>query len=117
MSDEERLIQKYINEKKELQKLVLQIIERIDTNEESDFQNLLIFLDAHQYQNNKKEVVHFLHLILTISLNHHREPYFYDKIVKILQISSKFYQPFISNDELFTFFQQSNPNLIITTRV
>lgn len=47
MSDEERLIQKYINEKKELQKLVLQIIERIDTNEESDFQNLLIFLDTH----------------------------------------------------------------------
>lgn len=81
--------QKYIDKSRELQKLVLQIIENQDQNMETDFQDLTNFLDENQYKDNKKELERFLHLILIISQNHHRLPYFFENIEKILIISSK----------------------------
>ena len=113
MTDNEKQIHKYIDEKKELQKLVLGIIEKSDTDVETDIQSLMSYLDIHQYRENKKEIEHFLHLILSISLNHYRQPNFFENIEKILTVSSTFYKPLFSNDELFRIFQQSKPILLI----
>ena len=100
MAETKTAIEKYIDEKKKLQKLVLNIIDEINPDEIS-YQNLLTFLDNSQYKDNKSELKHFLHFILIISTNHHREPNFFNKIEKILTLSSKFYQPIFSNKELF----------------
>ena len=83
---EEKAIQKYIDEKKELQNLVLQIIHESESEEETVFQKLNMFLEMHHYENNKSELEHFLHLISTISVNHRRNPTFFEKIEKILTI-------------------------------
>ena len=109
----EKLIQTYIDEKKELQSLVLQIIEQLDTIDDTKIKNLMIFMSTHQYKENKPELEHFLHLISIISDNHHRGPNFFEKIEKILSNSSQFYKPTLSNEEIFSIFQQSKPILLI----
>ena len=111
MTDVERSIRKYIDEKIELQKLIFQIVEKSDSND-IDFQNLQNYLDTHNYDGNKSENEHFLHLILIISTNHHRQPHFFEKIEKILTISSKFYEKLFSSEELILIFQESKPILL-----
>ena len=105
-------IHKYIDEKKKLHRLVLQIIENSNADGDVDYQNLVDFLESLKYQENKQETEHFLHLILVISENHHRKPGFLEKIEKILNYTSKIYKPHFSNEELFTIFQQSKPILL-----
>ena len=111
MNEKENLIQKYINEKKKLNELVLQIVDKSEIDD-GDYQSLQNHLDVHQYKENKSELELFLHLILVISLNHHRKPNFLEKIKKILTITSEFYKPFFINEELFTIFQESKPILL-----
>ena len=107
-------IGKYINEKRELQKLVIEIFEKSDIDEnKQDFQNLINFLNMHQYEGNKKELELFLRLILNISNYHHRQHNFFKRIEKILTISSQYYKPVFSNEEIFSIFQQSKPILLI----
>ena len=103
--NKETSIQKYIDEKKELYKLVLQIIDDSEADDDTIFQKLTNFLDTDQYGKNKSE--HFLHLISNISVNHHRRPNFFVKIKNILTITSKFHDQIFSNVELFWIFQQN----------
>ena len=84
--NKETSIQKYIDEKKELYKLVLQIIDDSEADDDTIFQKLTNFLDTDQYGKNKSE--HFLHLISNISVNHHRRPNFFKRRI-ILDISTK----------------------------
>lgn len=60
MANEERVIQKYIEEKKELHKLVLQIIEKSDDfDSDTNFNTLHVFVSIYQYERNKGEIMHF----------------------------------------------------------
>lgn len=97
-----------------MQRLELQIIEKSDNEDDDDkgFQNLQNYLDTQRYEGNKPELEHFLHLILIISMNHFRCPNFFQKIEKILTISSKYYKPTFSDEELFYIFKESKPILL-----
>ena len=112
MINEKSPIHKYIDEKKELQEHILNIFDESDDSNDASLQNLLNFLDSHQYKENKSELKHFLHLISTLSINHNRKPNFFKIIETILTISSKFFKPLFSNEELFVIFQQSKPILL-----
>lgn len=83
-------IQKYIEEKKEFQKLLLQNIEESDSNaNDTDFQNLINYLDTHQYGGSKQEIC------LLIIINNQ---IFLKKMKRFLQ--------FRPNNELFEIFRQ-----------
>ena len=112
MEEQKSETEKYINEKKELQKLVLQIIEKSESDD-NDFLMLINHLDTHQYKDNKPELKHFLSLLSNISINHHRGPIFFKQIEKILTISSKYYKLVFSNDELMTIVLKSKPIILI----
>ena len=113
---EEKAIQKYIDENKELQNLILQIINKSEAEDDTIYQQLIIFLDTYQYEKNKPKLERYLHLISNISANHHRGPNFFEKIEKILTISSKYYTEIFSNVELFSIFQQNKPILLFLVK-
>lgn len=112
MTNEQNAIKKYINENKKLQELVLQIIDKDDSENGPFFNDLQNHLRTNQYEGNKSKLKHFLQLILIISMNHHRNPNFFENIKKILTTSSKFYNKIFTNEELFTIFQESKPILL-----
>ena len=53
---EEKAIQKYIDENKELQNLILQIINKSEAEDDTIYQQLIFFLDTYQYEKNKPKL-------------------------------------------------------------
>ncbi|KAK8839459.1 hypothetical protein M9Y10_031814 [Tritrichomonas musculus] len=83
MSNLQQQIQKYIDEKKELYRILMKYIEKLDQYED-DFQNLIKILNNYKLAENSEEMEKFLQLITNIADNHHRGVNFILKIKKIL---------------------------------
>ena len=57
-----------------------------EDNTEENFINLNTFLDETKIREDHDQLTLFLRLILNISNNQHREPFFFSKIEKIISI-------------------------------
>ena len=103
-------IQEYINQKKELQKSILEFIEHGPT---IIIENpLTTYLDDPVLEQDKNEIKTTLYLLTNIANNHHRNPYFFEKIEQILlRIKDKITNN-LSNIEIFEIFKNSKRLLL-----
>ena len=104
-------IQKYLMQKKELQKNILKFIEN-ENESEDDFINLLKITDLQQIMENKNELFIFLRLLTKVGENHHRNSKFFNNIEKIiLHIGQNIKQTF-SNIEIYDIFKRNKSFLL-----
>ena len=99
-------IQDYLNQKKEYYKHLLDFIDGLNVS----FQNLKNLLE--NYIENPSEFQSFLHLLLTISQNHHRNPDFYLRIKQILLLVKDKIKHSFTNAEIFDFFKNDKQILL-----
>ena len=102
-------IQEYIDQKKELQDILLDYIEN---DEEVDCLDLPKYIEAHNITDDIEEFKALLKLVMGIAKNHYHEHRFFDKIEKIiLQFEVQIKQTF-TNLEIFDMFK-SNKKIIL----
>ncbi|KAK8842482.1 hypothetical protein M9Y10_026071 [Tritrichomonas musculus] len=103
-------LQNYLHKIKKIQNSVLQYIDD-EQNLEENFQNLLQMLNDQKILEDRPTFKLILHLISTISNNHHRSPTFSSKFERILnQIKNDITKNF-SNYEIFQIFKK-NPKIL-----
>ena len=98
--------QRYTNEKKKLNTLIINYIEDSD-NCKDNFNNLIEFINLNKYQEKQEELSHLLHLIVNIANNHYRNEYFIMKIEQILQYLKDNIKQTFSNLEIYNLFQNN----------
>lgn len=76
-------IEQCIQQKKDLQRTLLDFLSSSDDDEEN-YQNLIQLFNNQNIHQNKQELIEFLHLLVHITNNHNRSPNFFSKIEKIL---------------------------------
>lgn len=82
-------------------------------NGEFEFEKFKLFLQTSELLNTPYKMREFLHLISMISINHHREEHFFNRIKAILtELGSKINKDF-PNIELFKIFQTNKRVLLI----
>lgn len=70
-----------------------------------NFENLIKLLYDFQIRNNKHDLKIVLHIILRLSNDFHRNPYFYNRIFNILKNLEKEIKTFFTNDSIFNIFK------------
>ena len=96
-------IQQFINKKQELQKCILDYLEHGETIILND--QLISQLDDPILAEDKNEMKSTLYLICKIANNHHRNPYFFEKIEQILLHIREKMTSQLSNTEIFDIFK------------
>ncbi len=71
--------QDYINKMKDIQEDILNFVDDKD-NQNDYFNKLINAIKIHNIQQNHDDLMILLHLIASISNNHHRGPFFFEKI-------------------------------------
>ncbi|KAK8835347.1 hypothetical protein M9Y10_034110 [Tritrichomonas musculus] len=104
-------IQEYFESKGELYDLTLSFLDNKDDTEVG-FQNISEFLSSHQIPENRIELREFLHLIVSISSNHHRQPNFFSKIFQILSFLENQIKQSFSISEMLEIFYKSKRILL-----
>ena len=104
-------VNEILDEMKKIQTNLLDFLEHADNNEEK-FQNLLNIFDDIKIHDNQFKIKPLIYSILKISNNHHREPEFFSKIEKILQLFKDDLKKYFTNNELFHIFK-SNKRLLL----
>lgn len=103
----------YLEEKNNIQQ---ELLDYIDDESDSSYQQLIQKLDNSKIGENPKELTEFLHLLVVIANNHHRSPNFYTKIEKIIDhfdieqtfSKSEIYQIFSKNRRILLYLIQKN---------
>ena len=98
-------LQKDIEEKKNIQKELLDFLNDDDENAEQKYSKIIKFLDDQKIRDDKYELKSFLHLISRISNNHYRNSCFIKKITQILSYFKNEIQKNFSNQEIFDIFE------------
>ena len=93
MSSEE-----FLEEMKKIQANLIDFLEHDDNNEEK-YQNLIKIFDDIKIHDNQFKIKSLFYLILKISNHHHREPEFFSKIEKILQLFKDDMKKYFPNDD------------------
>ena len=96
----------YIDNMKNIQEKFLEFIE----NEKKDDSELIELLNQQDFDSH--EFKSFLYLILKISNNHFRSPFFFKKIFQILKIYEDTIKKTFSNEDIFNFFK-SNKRIVL----
>ena len=104
-------ISEYLNRKGEIQRKLLEFIDQQD-DIELNFHNLISDLEEDKIHTNVGELKLFLHLINQISINHHREPNFFDKIFRILTYLKEYIKKSFTNKEIFNIFKNNKRTLL-----
>lgn len=104
-------IQKYINQKKELQSKLIELLENPNPSDQ-DIENLINFNTEQKYLDNQEELKYLLQLLLNISNHHHRIPNFLNIVNDILQYLEEPIKKTFSNNEIFNIFKSSKPILL-----
>ena len=99
-------VDEYLNERKMLSIHLLDFIENYDYSQE-DYTNLIIDINNQKITENKKELELFLHLLLLIANNHHRNSSFFSKIDQILMYLIPTITQTFSNTEIFNIFHKN----------
>ena len=104
--------QTFIEVTKEIQEVILGIIDESDLNY-NNYELLQKIINDHGIHENKLELKGILHLIVKIANNHSRLPTFFTKIEKILSIyKTEILELFENENELFDIFK-SNKRLLL----
>ena len=104
-------IQQYFIHMKELNEILLTILENSDLFNEN-YEHLVNFINKNEIQKNKEEFIHFLNLLINITNNHHRKYGFFKNIEQILFYFKDEIKQFFINIEIFHLFE-SNKRLIL----
>ena len=104
-------IQQYFDIKKKLYNSVLSFIDDFNCDDH-DFQSLIAFIKSNNIQESREELSHLLRLISNLIDSHHRNPYFFEKIEKIILNIKDAIQQFFSNIEIFDIFK-SNKRIVL----
>ena len=102
----------YLNQKKTFQQ---NFLDHLDSEEENN-QEFINLLKSSKIVEDRRELIEFLHLFVSVINNHHRSPNFFEKIEEILLIlnigqtltSSEIYNIFKDNKRLLLSLIQSN---------
>ena len=104
-------IDKYLDKIRKLHEFLIDYIDAED-DIELRYQFLIKFLIDNQFQNNSYDLKLVLHLLCSISNNHYRHTYFFNKIEKILHFFQKDIKKYFSNFEIFNIFK-SNKRILL----
>ena len=104
-------IKEYFDQKKNIQRVLLEYLEE-EMNVEENFENFLQFLKDQQFHEDYHEIKEILYLINNISNNHQRTNDFYNKIERIIEFLKKDITKFWKNSEIFEFFK-NNKRLLL----
>ena len=104
-------VNEFIEEMKKIQTDLLNFLDHGDNNEEN-YQNLINKFQDIKIHDHQFKIKSLLYLILKISNNHYREPEFFSKIEKILQLFKDDMKKYFLNHELFHIFK-SNKRLLL----
>ena len=102
----------YLQKMKDIQNIILEFLDNDEEDQKlfDDLKNLLTFqqdeLDAHELKS-------ILYLISTISTNHHRTQFFFDKIKKIIIFLKNEIKKSFSNDDIYELFEDNKLLLLI----
>ena len=99
-------IQEYIDEKKELQDLLLSYIDGRDDSE-IDFHFLINHFENQEIRENPDEFKALIHLLLRITNNHYRYRGFFKKIEQIILYFQNDIKQTFSNTEIFNLFKNN----------
>lgn len=103
--------QHYIQEKQEMQQILLSYIDR-EENTEEYYQNLCTFIEEKQFTKDKSELKIFLNLLTRIANYHFRSSDFFCKIEKIIFDLKEDIMKLMTNSEIFNLFQ-SNKRILL----
>ena len=104
-------VENYINQNKEIYTSLLQYFEDEQPVTAND-SNQSLTIQFNQI-NEREEIQELIQLISNISSNHHRSPFFFDKLERILSnISDKIKQNF-TNQEIFKIFKTNKRVLLL----
>ena len=102
-------INAYINDKKEIQEIILNIVENdIDTDEYNcNLNELSTLLQTQDFSKYPEELKMLIYIISKITKNHHRQKDFFKKIEQILNLIQNDIKNTYSNFEIFYFFKNN----------
>ena len=101
----------YLSRKKEIYNIILELLENEYYVDEYN-ENLDIIVQSTNLLENREELREFLYLILKLSNNHQRNPYFFNKIEHILLYFKDDIKQTFSNYEIFNLFKNNKRILI-----
>ena len=104
-------ITEYIDNNQKLQANILNFLDNSENNEENH-QLIIQIIEDQKIGENKNKLTSLFHLITKISNNHHRFPYFFEKIQKILLDLKDSIIKNYTNYEIFHIFK-SNKRLLL----
>lgn len=103
--------QQYIQEKKNLQDILLEYIDH-EGNSEEQFQNLMDFFKQKEFSNNKTELKLLFRMITKIANHHYRSTDFFSKIEMIISKFKDDISKHFTNSEIFNIFQPNKRILL-----
>ena len=107
--------QECIKKMRDVQRNLIEFIDN-DFDNEENYQNLINLIINYEIRENKHNLKSFLYLILKISKNHHRTPFFIDKIEKILLLLKSEIKQYFSIFELFNLFKNHKRILLFLSK-
>ena len=100
-------VQQFLEEMKKLQENLLIYLEDESTNIDETLQSLSKIIDEIKIHEDQHKLMSFLHLLVKIANNHHRNPNFFEKIDKVLAIFQDDIKKYYSNTEIFNTFKSN----------
>lgn len=107
-------LQDILNLNKEIQHALLDFFDNED--QDSQLFDKLTKIINQRILKNREETILFFHMLLAIVNYHHRMPFFFSKIEKILLVFKDEIEQTFTNHEIFDFFQKSKPILLYLLR-
>lgn len=104
-------IEKYLEKMKDIQKAILNFIEKENTIKD-DYKIIIKYLDDNEIQEDYHDFNAILRMIIHISNHHHRTPNFFNKIEHILSSLKGGIEKFYTKNQIFDIFQ-SNKRLLL----
>lgn len=102
---------KFVEQNKKIQKNVLDFLEN-DENTEECFQNLIQQISDQKIRDDQHQLSLFLHLLASISNNHHHDTDFFKKIEQIIQVFKSDIKTFFSSSEILSIFKANKRILL-----
>lgn len=104
-------VQKFLERMKKVQDKLLDYLED-ESNGDEQFQSLKQVLEEIEIHKDEHLLMSLLHLLVKVANNHHRDPNFFEKIEKILQMFQEDIKKYYCNTEIFNIFK-SNKQLLL----
>lgn len=104
-------IEQYLSNMKKIQACILKYIDD-ESNSDESFSKIFKLIDELKFRTKKYEFRPLLHLIVSISNNHHRGPNFLDKIFRIIKYLANDIKKFFTNETIYDIFNNNKRILL-----